>query len=359
VEQGRPRDRLQAGQLTARRFLLVLLLASLALVGLVGVPLWQALFLAGVVAVVLAPLQRRLAARLGGRRKLAAGILVLLVLLLVVGPLLAMSAYAVKEMTEGVRFVLQTVRGEGVTGLIERLPEPFARLAAEVQARFGDLDALIQDQVGAQSGRAASALGAALAATGSALFQGAMMLIALFFLLVDGGQLLGWLVEVSPLRRGQTQELMKEFTKVAYAVLVSTAVTAAVQAAVALPGYLIARVPYALFFTGVTFFLALIPAVGAASVCLFAAFLLLVTGHPYMAAFLAAWGLLVVGLVDNVVKPYLIKGDIQMHGAVVFFALIGGIAAFGMIGLLAGPLAVALFLATLRIWRRDFIAHEP
>ena len=70
--------------------------------------------------------------------------------------------------------------------------------------------------------------------------------------------------------------------------------------------------PYALFFTGLTFFFALIPAVGAAGVCLFAAFLLLVNGHPYMAAFLAAWGLVVVGLVDNVVKPYLIKGDIQM-----------------------------------------------
>jgi len=343
-----------APDLTARRFLFVLVLASLALVGFVAVPVWEALFLAGVVAVVLSSPQRRLAAKLGGRPKLAAGILVLLVLLLVVGPLLAMSAYAVKEMTEGVRFILQTVRGEGVTGLIERLPEPLARLATAFQARFGDLDELIQGQVGAQTGRAASVVGAALAATGSALFQGAMMLIALFFLLIDGRRLLAWLIHVSPLREGQTQELVKEFTKVAYAVLVSTAVTAAVQAAVALAGYLIARVPYALFFTGVTFFFALIPAVGAAAVRLFAAFLLLVTGHPYMAAFLAVWGLVVVGLVDNVVKPFLIKGDIQMHGAVVFFALIGGIAAFGMIGLLVGPLAVALFLATLRIWQRDF-----
>jgi predicted PurR-regulated permease PerM len=265
-----------------------------------------------------------------------------------------MSAYMVKEMTEGVRFVLETVRGEGVTGLIERLPAPLDRFATQLQARFGDLDQVLQDQAGAQSGRAASAVGAALIATGSLAFQGAMMLIALFFLLVDGRQLLGWLFAVSPLRKGQTQELVSEFNKVSYAVLVSTAVTAGVQAAVALVGYLIASVPYALFFTGVTFFFALIPAIGAAVICLFAAFLLLVTGHPYTAGFLAAWGLVVVGLVDNVVKPYLIKGDIEMHGAVVFFALIGGIAAFGMIGLLVGPLAVALFLAILRIWERDY-----
>ena len=344
---------------TARRFLVVLLIGSVALVGLTGWPIAEALFLAGVLAVALTPLQRRLAARLGGRRKLAAGILVVALFLLVIGPVVGMSAYMVKEATEGVRFIMDTVRGEGVTGLIERLPSPLDRFATQLQERFGDLNHLLEEQAGAQTGRAASAVGAALVATGSLAFQGAMMLIALFFLLVDGRQLLGWLFAVSPLRQGQTQELVAEFNKVSYAVLVSTAVTAAVQAAVALVGYLIASVPYALFFTVVTFFFALIPAVGAAVICLFAAFLLLVTGHPYTAGFLAAWGIIVVGLVDNVVKPYLIKGDIEMHGAVVFFALIGGIAAFGMIGLLVGPLAVALFLAILRIWQRDYAPREP
>jgi predicted PurR-regulated permease PerM len=128
-----------------------------------------------------------------------------------------------------------------------------------------------------------------------------------------------------------------------------------VQTLAALAGYLIAGVPKAVFFTGLTFFFALIPAIGAATVCLAAALVLLATGHPYMAGFLAVWGLVVVGLVDNVVKPFLIKGDVEMHGAVVFFALIGGIAAFGMIGLLVGPLAVAMLLALLRMYRRDYL----
>ena len=321
-------------------------------------PLAAALFLAAVLAVVLAPLQRRLAARLGGRRKLAATILVVAVLVLVIGPIVAMSAFVVNEVTAGVRFILETVRGEGVSGLIERLPAPLDRLAAEAQARLGDLTQFIETQVTSQGAKAASAVGAALIAGGSLVFQGVMMLIALFFLLVGGRELLAWLDEVSPLRRGQTQELVAEFNKVSYAVIVSTVVTAAVQAAVALVGYLIASVPYTLFFTGITFFVAMIPAVGAAAVCLFAAFILLVTGHPYMAIFLAVWGVGVVGLVDNVVKPLLIQGDIEMHGGVVFFALIGGIAAFGMVGLLVGPLAVALFLAILRIWQRDYGSRD-
>jgi predicted PurR-regulated permease PerM len=182
-----------------------------------------------------------------------------------------------------------------------------------------------------------------------------MMLIALFFLLVGGDEMLVWLDSVSPMRRGQTRELLAEFKKVSYAVVISTVITAAVQSIVALVGYLIAQVPHAFFFTALTFFVALVPVLGAASVCLVAALLLFATGHPYMAAFLAVWGVVVVGLVDNVVKPYLIKGDVEMHGAVVFFALVGGIAAFGMVGLVIGPLAVALFLALLRMYRRDYL----
>jgi predicted PurR-regulated permease PerM len=182
-----------------------------------------------------------------------------------------------------------------------------------------------------------------------------MMLIALFFLLVSGGDLVRWIDDISPLKRGQTRELLAEFRKVSYSVLVSTLLTAGLQTLVALAGYLIAGVPRIAFFTGLTFFIALVPAIGAAVVCLIAALVLLVTGHPYMALFLAVWGVGVVGLIDNVAKPYLIKGDVELHGAVVFFALIGGIAAFGMIGLLVGPLAVALLLALLRMYKRDFL----
>jgi predicted PurR-regulated permease PerM len=91
-------------------------------------------------------------------------------------------------------------------------------------------------------------------------------------------------------------------------------------------------------------------------ICLFASLLLVVTGHPYMAVFLAAWGLIVVGLVDNLVKPLLIRRGLEIHGAIVFFSLIGGLAAFGAVGLLVGPLLVALFLTLLRIYHRD---HTP
>lgn len=355
MEQDRGRDRLQRTELAARRFLFALVVASLALVALVAWPLASALLVAAVFAVVLAPLEERLARALGGRRQLAAGVIVLAVLVLVIGPVIAMSAFVINEIADAVRFIVQTVRGEGLEGLLKELPAPLDRWVATARERLGDVGQFLETQLRSQGGAAASAVGAAIAATGQLVFQAAMMLIALFFLLVAGGAVNQWLDETLPLRRGQTRELFAEFKKVSNAIIVSTLITAALQTAVAVVGYLIAGLPYPWFFAGLTFFMALIPAVGAAVVCLFAAFLLLVTGHPYMAGFLAVWAVAVVGLVDNIAKPYFMKDDVQLHGAVVFFALIGGIAAFGMVGLLVGPLAVALGLAVLRIYRRDFL----
>ena len=348
-------DGMSRDDTTARRFLFVLLVGALVLVGWVAWPLAEALFIATVLAGVLTPLQARLTRWVGGRPQVSAALIIVAVLLLVVGPILALSAVAVHEATDGVRFLREIVRGEGMTGLLQRLPAPLDGYAARALAQVGDLGAAIEEQAHAQGGKAASAVGAVVVATGSLVFQLAMMLIALFFLLIDGRGLVAWIDGASPLRSGQTHELLAEYHKVAYSVIVSTVITAGVQTLAALAGYLIAGVPQAMFFTGATFFFALIPVIGAASVCLVAALILLATGHPYMAIFLALWGVGVVGLVDNVVKPYLIKGAVEMHGAVVFFALIGGIAAFGVIGLLIGPLAVAILLALLRMYRRDYL----
>lgn len=344
---------------TARRFFFFLLFVAASLVAAVIYPLASALFMAAVFAGVMWPLRVRLTASLRGRRGLASGMLVLAVVLVIVAPLVALSAVAVKEGTDGLRFVSDTVRSEGVAGLIEKLPPSMRRLATGALERLpsepgDDIESTVEKQVNKQGGQAAVAVGAVVAATGSLVFQMVMMLIALYFLLLEGGDLVTWLDGVLPLREGQTRELLAEFKKVSYAVMVSTVITSAVQAVAALVGYLIAGVPHPFFFAGLTFLVAFVPAVGAASVCLVAAVLLFFTGHPNMALFLAVWGFTVVGLVDNVVKPMLVRAGMELRGAVVFFSLIGGLAAFGTVGLLLGPLAVTLFLSLLRIYQRDY-----
>lgn len=352
------------GPSAAQRALFWLLIASMALVAFVLRPLAVALFLALVLATALWPLHARLTRLLRGKPKVSAGLFVLFVISVILGPLLGFSAFIVKEAAEATRFVSDTIRSEGVEGLLTRLPPPLESAARSGLERIPladgqGLDGTVQQTVSASGGQAAAAVGAAVAATGSLLFQAVMMLIALFFFLTQKEAVLHWVDRASPLRPGQTRELLQEFRNVSGAVIRSSILTAAVQAAAALVGYFIARVPHPLFFASVTFFVALIPAVGAAVVCVAAALLLFVTGHTVAAIFLAIWGVAVVGLADNVVKPLLIRGGVQMHGAVVFFSLLGGLTAFGTIGLLVGPLAVAFFIALLRIYRRDYGGRGP
>jgi predicted PurR-regulated permease PerM len=342
---------------TRRRFFILLLAAATLLLAFLIEPLASALLTAAVFAGVLWPLQVRLVRRLH-KASFAAGILVFGVVVAIVGPILGMSAFVVDEASKGINFVSETVQSQGVGGLIDKLPppvrEPAHRLLHQVERRTGaDVGKTVTDQVQSQAAGAAATVGRAVAATWSFLFNATMMLIALFFLLVQGQELVAWLDSVLPLGKGQTRELLTEFKKVSYAVVVATVVTAAAQAIAALVGYLIARVPHPIFFAAVTFFGAFIPAIGAAAFSLFAALILLVTGHQYMAIFLAVWSVTVVALIDNVVKPLVVKGGMDMPGAVVFFALIGGLGAFGPIGLMLGPLSIAFFVALLRMYRRD------
>ena len=337
-----------------RASLIVLVVLSLILLALVIYPFASSLFLAAVLAAALAPWTERLAQRLRGRRQLAAGIVTLGVLLLLVVPLTAVTLSLGREVVAGVEYVRDTLRSEGVTGLINDLPAPLRGVIEKLVDQLPGGEEGIQDLSDKQRGRAAAVVGGVLGATTRAIVQVVMMLIALFFLLIDGQALVDWLVEVAPLKRGHMRELMEDFRKVTVAVLVSTVATAAIQATVALVGYLIAGAPHWMFFTFVTFVMAFVPAVGAGGAGLAAAVLVYFSGHPYRALFLALWALIPVGLSDNVVKPYLIRGEVSIHGAVVFFALLGGLSLFGPIGLLLGPLIVAFFLTVVRIVRREY-----
>lgn len=345
---------------TRRRFLVLLIAAATFLLALLIRPLASALIFGAILAGLLYPLQRRLARKLKNSPALAAGILVFGAVIAIVSPLLGMSAFIVDEASKGVTFVADTVQSEGVSGLIDKLPtilrDPAHDLVRHLEKRTGqDVSKTVSEQVQSTGAGAASAVGRALVATWDFAFNSTMMLIALFFLLVQGSELVAWLDSVLPLRKGQTRELLTEFKKVSYAVVVATLVTAAVQAAAALIGFLIARVPHPIFFAAITFFGAFIPAIGAATFSLLAAAILLMTGHPYFALFLAIWSVTVVALIDNVVKPLVAKNGMNMPGAIVFFSLIGGLGAFGPIGLLVGPLIVAFFVAVLRIYRNDTI----
>jgi predicted PurR-regulated permease PerM len=347
----------------ARRVFIGLILLSIVLLALVIRPFAEAFFLAAVLAGAFHTLHDWLTQRFRGRANLSAGLITVGIILIILLPIAGLTAFIVTEAIEGVGFINGVVEREGLRGLLEYVPGflqgPAERLLERFRTGSQGFWQTAQEQLTTRGASAAQTVTGALATTGTVVLQTVMMLIALFFFLVDGDRLVRWLESVSPLRRGQTRELLQEFRSVTLTVLMSTIATAGVQSLAALVGFLIARVPAPFFFAAVTFFFALIPAVGGAVVCLAAALLLLATGHPGFAIFLALWGIIAVGLSDNIVKPILAKRGMDMHGAIIFFSLLGGLAYFGTIGLLLGPLIVAFFLAVVRIYERDFGRPSP
>jgi predicted PurR-regulated permease PerM len=337
---------------TSRVVLSLLLVAAVCIAAAVMSPFAGTLLVAAVLAAALHPATERLARALRGRRKVASFLVTLGVLLAIIVPVAYLATILVVEVASAFTWVRDAVQSAGMAGLIGELPEPVRgwaeRLLAQVPSGLDSIEQL----AAAQAGRAAAAVGGILSATGVVLLKTVLALIALYFLLADGRDLVAWLNQAVPLQRGQVSELLGDFRRVTVAVLASTLATAGVQAAAAFAGYLLAGVPNAAFFTFLTFLLALVPAVGATGVVLVLGVLKLATGHKLAGVFLLVWAVAVVSMIDNLVKPVFMRMGIPIHGAVIFFALLGGLAVFGPIGFLVGPLSVAFLLAAVRMWHR-------
>jgi predicted PurR-regulated permease PerM len=192
-----------------------------------------------------------------------------------------------------------------------------------------------------------------LEASGRAILDAFVMLFALFFFLVRGRSILAWVVGVAPLEEKQTQELIDEFRKVSRAALVGTLATAVIQGTTSTLGYALFHLPEPVFFGLLTAVAAFIPVIGTGLIWLPATVWLWLQGSHGAAVGLGAWCIILVVGAEHVAKPFILKGQVEMHMGLIFLSLLGGIAMFGLIGILAGPVAVAFFLAMTRMYARD------
>jgi predicted PurR-regulated permease PerM len=359
---GRPEPQLDAGPAAtpgsprARRALLILLALATFLLGYVIWPFRGPMFIAAVLAAAFQPILRRTAALLRGRRRSAGGLLTLLVLAIVIAPFATVIGFATQQVLQGLAFLRDTLGLHNVNDLASaRLPGAahalLGRALAFAHLTRGQLARYI-DQALAWAEHAAPAI---LAASGEAAFHTVILLGAFYFLLLDGHRVVRWVAAVSPLRQAQTHELIEEFRKVAVATLLGTVAAAVFQGVAAGLGYAIVGVPHAVFFGLLTALASFVPVVGTLMVWVPAALLLGATGHVGAAAGLVAWCLVAVVGAEHVGRPLLLGGSAEMHTGLVFLALLGGIEMFGLIGVLAGPLVIAFFLALARMSERELV----
>ena len=321
----------------------------------VGLPLWRPLLLAAVLAGTLSQLHERLVKATGGRRSLAAISIVVSVVLILLAPLCFIAVVVVKEALSAIAFVTHTLKEQGFPGLLAHLPDWLAKHVNDALARESRTQRDLASEL-ADWPRVRQTLGAVAGIVGSTTHLALMvvlMLVALFFLLRDGPILIAW-VESSPaMPPGRVRTLLLELRDVSKSVVGAQAASGVAQAIVATIGYAVAGVPSPVVFGVLSLAASFIPVGGVSLVGLPLAGLLWLQGHAGWAIFVALWTLLVTGLIDNVIRPLVVRGGTKLNGGLVFFALLGGLLAFGLIGIVVGPLALALFLSISVIERRE------
>ena len=341
-----------------RRVLIGLAVLAVVLLIYVALPFGEALLLAAVLAAVFSPWYEKLARKLGQRRALAGGLFLTAVVFAVVLPIAGLIFAVAQQADEALTPIRASFVERGAGGFIESLPDPLPLIIREVTNRLPRGQQQFEELVRSLTGRILGGVGRLFLATGSLVFQLSMMLVAFFFMLVDGPALVRWLTKISPLPVNHMNALFADFRAVSVAVLAGSVGTALVQTVVALIGYWLAGAKHSLLLAAATFIGAFIPLVGAGTVVVLTAVVLVLTGHATGAIFLGIWGIAVVSTIDNFVKPYLMRGRLEVNTGVIFFALLGGIASFGPVGLLAGPLIVAFFLAVVRMCLNELAGVE-
>ena len=341
------RDRLED-----KAFLILIVAVSLAfawiLTSFYGAILWGV-----VIAILFAPLYRRLLRMMPERHTAASLVMLLGIVLIVILPLTLIAAALTQQ---GAAVVGRMQSGELNFGkLLKQVLDALPGWATGLLDRFG-VASLGEMQEKVTSGLVKGGQNIASQAldigqsTFSFMVSLAIMLYLLFFLFRDGDRLARGVKDAIPLRPGLRDELLEKFTIVIRATVKGNLLVALAQGALGGLIFWILGINAALLWAVLMAFLSLLPAVGAGLVWIPVAVYLLATGSFWQGAILIAYGVLVIGLVDNIMRPILVGKDTKLPDYIVLISTLGGIEAFGLNGFVVGPVIAAMFIAAWQIF---------
>lgn len=335
----------------ANIFLLVILAWVLYLVYLFFQPFLMVIFLSAILVSIFYPLYTWFVKKLKGSTGIAALIMVLVIAVVIVLPVVEFLFYLSQASIDSLGALTNWIN----SGELER-----AVIASGILEKINFIDPSainLRQYAIAMSGNISGFLvsgGASLLkGTGQFITSLVIMFFTMFFLFRDGRSLLDRLMHLTPLPNKYDKKIFQKFRDVSYSTMVSTFVTAIIQGVVGAIGLIIIGVPA--FLPGVLMaFLSLLPYVGAAFVWLPVGIYLVIIGDVWQGVFLLIWGATVVSLVDNIVRPLLIRGKAQVHPLLIFFSIFGGIIAFGFWGMFIGPIVISIAFTLLQIYEIEY-----
>jgi len=317
------------------------------------------MLLAGIFSAMAQPIFRRMVRLLRGRPR-AASILTLalfsgVILVPLSGLVGIITAQAVKVGQSITPWVQQQIaEPAAVSDYLQKIPfyEDMVPYSDDILRKAGEL-------AGKISSFLVSSLSAGALGTVNFVFLVFVFLYVSYFFLMDGKALIDRILWYLPLQEKDEKRLLERFTSVTRATLKGTAVIGILQGGLAGVAFAVVGIDAALFWGTVMAVLSIIPALGSALVWLPASIFLALAGSYFKGLGLALFCGLVVGSLDNVLRPRLVGKDTQMHGLMIFLSTLGGIALFGLTGFVIGPIVAALFVTAWDIYGEVFREFLP
>ncbi len=346
-------------KLVNRGVLILVLIVISALFVTVVKPFLLSIFLAALFAALFTPLYRKILALVKGRESLAALCTLLCVMTFVFIPMFVLGGAVLGQASD----ILQIAWPKVAQQL--QHPELFTEKLASLpfyEQLLPYRDSLLGILSDLSSNFSKAAVGFVQKTTASALgmlLSSVIVLYTMFFFLMDGDRLLYYLLYYIPLNDTDEKKLLHRFTSVTRATIKGTAVIGVLQGTLAGLALWFVGIPNSLFWAVVMMFMSVVPGIGTAFVWAPAAVYLAVTGNVLQAVGLTVYCVVVVGTVDNLLRPKLVGNDTQLHELYIFFSTLGGLLLFGFMGFIIGPIIAALFVTIWEVYGEEFSDWLP
>lgn len=331
-----------------KALLLLLVLVTVAFVWIL-LPFYGAVFWAVILGILFAPLHRRLRMRFGWQRNLTSLCTLTVCLVVAILPVIFVGALLVQEAATLYRNIEsgQIDLAGYLTQFRDSLPRYLQRLLD--RSGMGNINGL-RDTIAKGLMQGSQYLATQAFSVGQGTFEFLMsffiMLYLLFFFLRDGPELVRNIRLAVPLAEAQKRRLQLRFTRVVRATVKGNLLVAATQGTLGGVIFWFLGIPSALLWAVVMGFLSLLPAVGAAVIWAPVAIYFLLADALWKGVVLLVFGVFVIGMVDNVLRPILVGRDTRMPDYLILVSTLGGMAVFGLNGFVIGPMVAALFIST-------------
>lgn len=333
-------------EIQQKTFLALLIAFSFAFIGIL-LPFYGAVFWASVLAILFSPFYRKMLIKMNQRSNLAALATLGICLVLVILPLILISISMVHEASN----LYNNIRSGQINfgAYFEKVVAALPSWVVTQMDKFGLTNvATLQAKITTAAVQGSEFITKQAISIGQNTFNFlvsfTIMLYMLFFLLRDGDKIANRIRQAAPLNPDHKRTLFNNLTTAIRATVKGNVIVAAVQGALGGIAFWFLGVQGALLWAVLMAFLSLLPAVGAALIWVPVAVYFLLTGAVWQGVTLIVFGVLVIGLVDNILRPILVGKDTQLPDFVVLISTVGGMALLGLNGFVIGPVIAALFM---------------